>query len=67
MANEDAAYWRTAREQTARANDQLDALRRAKRQASEQTTNDVHEKVLARAKNENWNQTPGPRAPGSAS
>lgn len=37
-----------------RANDGLDAVRRAKREASERTTSDVHRGVLERAKTENW-------------
>jgi hypothetical protein len=38
-----------------------------KRQASEQTTADVHRKVLETARNERWSQTPGPRVSGSSS
>jgi hypothetical protein len=41
----------------AEANDGLDGVRAAKRRASQQTTKDVHDGVLARARRERWNTT----------
>jgi hypothetical protein len=51
------AFKRSADRSRDRANDALDKLRRDKRRASEQTTIEVHRKVLAR---EGWRHNRNP-------
>jgi hypothetical protein len=50
--------WDRAAKRLEQANKDLDGVRRGKRQASERTTDDVHRRVVEKAKRATWVERP---------